>query len=82
MYAHILKERYNKDPERLYLYWTAEDKRKDALMEIEYDEKLVKAAGEHFDEVAKCIIKKDYEIKYIPDEQKFARSATLNIIAE
>ena len=63
VYAHILKERYNKEPERLYLYWTAEENRKDALMEIEYDERLVKAAGKHFDEVATCIINKDFEIK-------------------
>lgn len=70
VYAHILKERYNKEPERLYLYWTAEDKRKDALMEIEFDEKLVRAVGKHFDEVAKSIIAEDFEIKQMPDKTK------------
>jgi len=73
VYAHILKERYNKDPERLYLYWTAEDNRKDALMEIEYDEKLVKAAGKHFDEVARYIINKDFEIINMPDKTKVCK---------
>ena len=73
VYAHILKERYDKEPERLYLYWTAEDNRKDALMEIEYDEKLVKAAGKHFDEVATCIINKDFEIKTKPDKTKVCK---------
>ena len=73
VYAHILKERYNKEPERLYLYWTAENNRKDALMEIEYDEGLVKAAGKHFDEVAACIIRKDFEIKTMPDKTKVCK---------
>lgn len=73
VYAHILKERYNKDPERLYIYWTAEDNRKDALMEIAYDEKLVEAAGKHFDTVAKCIINKDFEIKTMPDKTKVCK---------
>jgi DNA helicase-2/ATP-dependent DNA helicase PcrA len=73
VYAHILKERYNKDPERLYLYWTAEENRKDALMEIDYDEKLVKSAGRHFDEVAKCIIDKNFEIKTMPDKTKVCK---------
>jgi DNA helicase-2/ATP-dependent DNA helicase PcrA len=73
VYAHILKERYQKNPERLYLYWTAEENRKDALMEINYDEKLVEAAGMHFDSVAKCIINKDFEIKTKPDKTKVCK---------
>ncbi len=73
VYAHILKERYNKEPERLYLYWTSEDNRKDALMEITYDEKLVEHAGKHFDIVAKCIINKDFEIKNKPDKTKVCK---------
>jgi hypothetical protein len=33
--------------------WTSEEVRKDALMEIEYDDKLVEEAGRHFNDVAK-----------------------------
>lgn len=73
VYAHILKERYQKNPERLYLYWTAEEERKDALMEIDYDEKLVEAAGKHFDNVAQCIINKDYQLKIKPDKTKVCK---------
>jgi|LSQX01.1.fsa_nt_gb DNA helicase-2/ATP-dependent DNA helicase PcrA len=73
VYAHIIKERYQKNPERLYIYWTAEDNRKDAFMEIDYDEKLVEAAGKHFDAVAKCIINKDFEIKNKPDKTKVCK---------
>ncbi|MCX8106738.1 MAG: ATP-dependent helicase [Ignavibacterium album] len=73
LYAYILKERYNKEPERLYIYWTAEEKRKDALMEIEYDPKLVEEAGKHFDSVAKSILNRSYEINNWPDKTKVCK---------
>lgn len=73
LYAYILKEKYNKEPERLYIYWTAEDKRKDALMEIDYDPKLVEEAGKHFDSIAKCILNRNFEIKNWPDKTKVCK---------
>lgn len=73
LYAYILRERYNKEPERLYIYWTAEDKRKDALMEIEYDPKLVEEGGKHFDSVAKCILNRNFEINNWPDKTKVCK---------
>jgi DNA helicase-2/ATP-dependent DNA helicase PcrA len=73
VYAHILKERYGRDPERLYIYWTAEEQRKDALQEIEYDPQLVRAAGEHFDRVAQNILKKDFTIKNPPDPTRVCK---------
>lgn len=66
-------ERNQKDPERLYIYWTSEDKRKDALMEIEYNENLVEEAGRHFDSVARCIINKDFAIKEMPDKTRICK---------
>jgi DNA helicase-2/ATP-dependent DNA helicase PcrA len=73
LYAYILKERYNKDPERLYIYWTSEHIRKDALMEIDYDPKLVEEAGRYFDGVANCIMKKDFTIKNKPDKTRVCK---------
>ena len=70
VYAHIIKERYKKDPERLYLYWTAEEKRETALMEIDYDEKLVEEARRHFDATARCILMKDFSVKTVPNKKK------------
>jgi DNA helicase-2/ATP-dependent DNA helicase PcrA len=70
VYAHILKERYGKDPQRLYIYWTAEDERRNALMKIDYDKKLMDEAGKHFDETARCIINKDWKIKNMPNKRK------------
>lgn len=68
-----LRERYQEHPEKLYIYWTPEGKRKDTLMEIEYDEKLAKEAGRHFDKVANCIIRKDFDIKEGPDKTKICK---------
>lgn len=77
LYAFILKERYRKDPERLYIYWTSEEKRKDALMEIEYDEKLLEEAGRHFDKIANCIIRKDFDIKEMPDKTRVCKECDI-----
>ena len=73
VYAHIIKERYGKEPERLYIYWTAENDRKDALQEVEYDPALVEAAGKHFENVARCILNKDFAVKTPPDETKVCK---------
>ncbi|MCI0469704.1 MAG: hypothetical protein L0Y62_06535 [Nitrospirae bacterium] len=42
-------------------------------MEIEYNEKLVKETGGHFDSVAACIIRKDFDIKEMPDKTKVCK---------
>ena len=73
VYAHILKEPYEKEPERLYIYWTAEDERKDALQEIEYEPALVEADGKHSDNVAQCILNKDFSIKAPPDKTRVCK---------
>ncbi|MBL7111531.1 MAG: ATP-dependent helicase [Bacteroidales bacterium] len=73
LYAYILKERYNKDPERLYIYWTSEERRKDALLEIEYNPKLVEEAGRYFDNVAQCIMNRDFTIKKKPDKTRVCK---------
>ncbi|MBI3798985.1 MAG: ATP-dependent helicase [Deltaproteobacteria bacterium] len=44
-YAHILEQRYGKRPDRLLLYWTAEPRKTDALMEFPYRPELVDEAG-------------------------------------
>lgn len=74
---HVLEERHRKDPERLYIYWTSEEVRKNALIEIDYDDKLVEEAGKHFDEVANCIINKDFAIKEIPDKTKSCKECDI-----
>lgn len=66
IYAHILKERYGKHPERLYIYWTSEKDRDRALQEFPVDEQDIKTAGSHFDDVVSVIQSKDFEVKNPP----------------
>jgi DNA helicase-2/ATP-dependent DNA helicase PcrA len=68
-YAHILERRYGKRPERLLLYWTAEEEKKNAVMEFPYHPELVAAAGRHFDEVVTKIEAKDFQIVAVPESK-------------
>src|SRR5439155_25514883 len=54
-YAHILEKRYGKRPERLLLYWTAEDRKAEALMQFPYKSELVDEAAKEFDTVVRKI---------------------------
>ncbi len=69
LYAYILKERYNKNSEKLFLYWTSEEKRRNALMEFKYDEAKVEEAGRHFDEVVTKIRAKKFDVKVMPENK-------------
>ncbi len=66
-YAHILERRHKKRPERLFVYWTAEPEKKEALMAFPYQPKLVKEAGMYFDQVVNKILQKDFGIPKIPE---------------
>lgn len=66
VYAHILKERYGKHPERLYIYWTSEKDRDRALQEFPVDEQITKTAGSHFDGIVSVIQSKKFEVKTPP----------------
>ena len=66
LYSHILRERHGKHPERLYIYWTAEKSRKTALMEFPVDERNIKQAGDHFDQVVRSIRSEDYTVRAPP----------------
>ena len=73
LYAYILKERYGKQPEQLFLYWTSEEKREDAIMEFTYDQELVEEAGRHFDEVVKKILAQKFDVKNPPDKNRVCK---------
>jgi len=66
LYSHILRERHGKNPERLYIYWTAEKNRKSALMEFPVSEENIRRAGEHFDHVVDRIRTEDFSVKSPP----------------
>ena len=66
-YAHILETRYGKRPDRLLLYWTAEPRKQDALMEFPYRPERVAAAGTYFDQVVAKILQKDFAMQAPPE---------------
>jgi len=67
LYAYILKQRYNKGPERLLIYWTSEEKRRDAVLEFNYDEGKVEEAGAHFDKIVAKIKAKKFDVEVMPE---------------
>jgi len=66
-YSHILEKRYDKRPDRLLLYWTAEPRKQDALMEFPYRPELVEEAGHHFDAVVAKVKTKDFQVMTPPE---------------
>ena len=68
-YAHILERRHGKRPERLLLYWTAEPKKIDALMEIPYTPDKVDGAGRRFDGVVGKIQAEDFRVPHVPERK-------------
>jgi DNA helicase-2/ATP-dependent DNA helicase PcrA len=66
LYSHILRERHGKSPERLYIYWTAEKSRRTALMEFPVDDRNIKQAGEHFDQIVRSIRSEDFTVRSPP----------------
>ena len=67
IYAHILEQRYDRHPERLYLYWTGEERREDALMCFPYEPERVAEAGAHFDRVVARILAEDFAVRQAPE---------------
>jgi DNA helicase-2/ATP-dependent DNA helicase PcrA len=75
-YAHILERRHGKRPERLFLYWTAEANKADALMEMSYSPEKVDGAGRRFDSVVAKIQERDFHIVHVP-ERKICKECDL-----
>jgi len=67
IYAHILEQRYGKRPDCLLLYWTAEPRKQDALMEFPYRPELIEEAGRHFDAVVAKVTAKDFQVITPPE---------------
>jgi len=66
IYAHVLDQKYDKKPDRLYVYWTGEDNKNKALMHIPIGSHDIDSAGRHFDEVVEKIRNKDFQVRTKP----------------
>jgi DNA helicase-2/ATP-dependent DNA helicase PcrA len=57
----------------MYIYWTAEENRKNALMEFKYTEDNLLEIEQYFDAVVSNIRNKNFEVKDSPDTGKVCR---------
>ena len=73
LYANILQERYNRPVEKMYIYWTSEEKRKDALMEFKYSDKDLHETELYFDSVVQRIRDKAFKVGKVPDADKVCK---------
>lgn len=62
IYAHALERRTGKLPERLSLYWTAEERKEDALMVVPYRPEAVEQVSFDFDEIVSHIQQKQFTV--------------------
>jgi DNA helicase-2/ATP-dependent DNA helicase PcrA len=54
-YAHALEQCSRQRPDRLFLYWTAEERKENALMEIPYSTECLKKVSLAIDETASAM---------------------------
>jgi len=73
LYSYILREKYNRPVKKMYIYWTAEEKKEDALMEIDHQEIDIDEAGGYFDKVVQKIRHKNFKVTEKPDTDKVCK---------
>ncbi|MEX1243808.1 MAG: ATP-dependent DNA helicase [Thermoanaerobaculia bacterium] len=66
-YAHILERRHGRRVDRLLLYWTSEQAKKDALTIFPYHPERIEEAGAYFDHVVARIQNEDFRIAKPPE---------------
>ncbi len=65
-YAYALQKYVGQLPQRLWLYWTAEEQKENALMEVAFDKSDLEMAVSFVDELATKIHRKQFEVKVPP----------------
>ena len=78
-YAHILEQRRGRRVDRLLLYWTAEERKEDALMVLPYRPERVNAAGRHFDAMVGRIQAGEFRVE-TPPEPRICRECDLRTL--
>jgi len=78
-YAHILEQRHGCRVDRLFLYWTSEQRKEDALMVLPYNVTKVEEAGRHFDDIVQQIQARDFKIK-TPPEPSICKECDLRML--
>ncbi len=65
-YAHAVEQSCGQRPERLFLYWTAEERKENALMEIPYQAEMMKKMSANLESVAENIKNKHFHVRQPP----------------
>lgn len=65
-YAHAVEQSRGQRPERLFLYWTAEERKENALMEIPYQAEKMKKINTDLENVVENIEKKNFHVHRPP----------------
>jgi DNA helicase-2/ATP-dependent DNA helicase PcrA len=65
-YAHALEQSRVQRPERLFLYWTAEERKENALMEIPYQSEKMSKINTDLESVVEHIKKKNFHVSKPP----------------
>ncbi len=78
-YAWALERRYGERPARLFLYWTEELRKEDALMEVHCDPEVMGQTNRLFDAVIGKIQKKDFRV-LVPPEPRICRGCDIQHI--
>ena len=66
LYAYALQNHLGQLPQRLWLYWTAEEQRANALMEVSCDQAEIEQVVISVDELAEKIQQKHFDVKVPP----------------
>jgi DNA helicase-2/ATP-dependent DNA helicase PcrA len=78
-YAHILERRHSRRVDRLLLYWTSEEHKRDALLALPYDHSRVEAAGRCFDETVRRIEAQEFRVE-TPPEPSICKECDLRML--
>ncbi len=79
LYAYGLEKRMKQQPKRLLLYWTAEEHKEDALMEIPYSHEDVKQVRVYFDEFVGKVKQRQFDV-LIPPEPEICGSCNIRYL--
>jgi DNA helicase-2/ATP-dependent DNA helicase PcrA len=69
VYSHIVKEKKGIEPARTIIYWTGEEEKSKAIMEIGISDEKVKDVADHFDKIVRKIRNKEFEVSNKPDKK-------------
>jgi len=73
LYAYILREKYGKPIKKMYIYWTSEEKRNNALMEFNYTDQDFDMVANFFDYLVQKIKNEEYQVINKPDTNKVCK---------